>query len=139
MSIRVLIVDDNRELAENLAEILEDEGYRVRTFERAVTALNSASDEPFDAALLDVCMPDMGGVELHDRLRALCPSATYVMMSAFTAEPRLQGALREGSFEVTLPGAPRPAQTHFLLKPFAPGSLLALLSGGVAASPRETP
>lgn len=135
MTKRVLIVDDNRQLAENLAEILEDEGYSVRVFDCAEPALLAAGDAPFDAALVDVCMPGMDGVELHDRLRALRPSATFVLMSAFTSDPRLSAALQSGVYEVQIPGESMSAETHLLIKPFAPGSLLALIEAPVADRP----
>ena len=63
MNSRVLIVDDNHDLADNLAELLEDEGYAVETAYSGERALDLASAEVFDTILTDVRMPGISGVD----------------------------------------------------------------------------
>jgi DNA-binding response OmpR family regulator len=64
MSTHVLIVDDNQELAENLAELLTDEGYLVVTASSGEEALGLAAGQRFDFVLTDICMPAHASDEL---------------------------------------------------------------------------
>ncbi|MEO0324977.1 MAG: response regulator [Myxococcota bacterium] len=93
---RILVVDDNRALAENLAEILDDAGHDTVVVEHPEAALAAAGKAPFDLMLLDVRLPGMDGVELFERLRKLAPDAHFLLMTAFTDAGRLQDAWRAG-------------------------------------------
>lgn len=96
MARQVLVVDDNRELADNIAEILEGEGFDVVVSDDPHDALGRAAREAFDIALLDVRMPGMDGVTLYEKLRELRPGASYLLMTAFTADRRVEDALVAG-------------------------------------------
>lgn len=114
---RILIVDDNRELAENLAEILEMEGLEALVMDDPHAVLDavreSAPELRFDAALLDVRMPGMDGIDLLRELAAFAPDAVFMLMTAFTKEERL---------------AQRDARVRRVLaKPFGPDALIAAL------------
>ncbi|MAC26127.1 MAG: hypothetical protein CMN31_09335 [Sandaracinus sp.] len=116
---RILVVDDNVELAENVAELLEDEGHAITvafSADQALLLLKEGADRTpcFDAALLDVRMDGMDGVELLGHLRRCCPSMTCVMMTAFSRDERLDTARELGARRV-------------LAKPFAPDALLSAL------------
>ena len=95
-----LIVDDNRALAEGLAEILECEGYQIRVFVDPCLALREASSFPFDVALLDVRMPGMDGVTLQERLMVVQPQARFVLMTAYADEHHIARALAAGACAV---------------------------------------
>ena len=93
---RILVVDDNRALADNLAEILEDAGHETVVVEHPEAALAAAEETRFDLMLLDVRLPGMDGVELFERLRTLAPKAHFLLMTAFTDARRLHDAWRAG-------------------------------------------
>lgn len=68
---RVLVVDDNEALLENIAECLVDEGYEVTLARDGASALAALEREPLPSAvLLDLVMPGMSGRELVERIRA---------------------------------------------------------------------
>jgi signal transduction histidine kinase/ActR/RegA family two-component response regulator len=67
---RVLVVDDNVDAANSLAEILRLEGYEVQASYSAAQALEAARLFKPDVAFLDLNMPDMSGLELASALRA---------------------------------------------------------------------
>jgi len=96
MNSRVLIVDDNHDLADNLAELLEDEGYTVETAYSGERALELASAEIFDTVLTDVRMPGISGVDLIKRLRGLNPDTSFLLMTAYSSDAVLSEALRAG-------------------------------------------
>lgn len=93
---RALVVDDNRSLAEDLAEILQEEGYDVVVFHDALLAAARSPEIDFDFALLDVRMPGLDGVALHRQLLSHHPHARYVLMTAYADEERLAAARAAG-------------------------------------------
>lgn len=116
MSRRILIVDDNADLAENLRELLELEGFTVRVFTSPTEALAKKDELAFDAALLDIRMPGIDGIELCSALAKAHPTATFLLMTAFTSEQRLQDVRASGAQAV-------------LKKPLPLDQLLSLLGG----------
>lgn len=96
MSKLALIVDDNRALAEGLAEILESTGYEVRLFDDPERAARECSAVPFDVALLDMRMPGMDGVTLQQRLKAEHPQARFVLMTAYADDQRIAQGVASG-------------------------------------------
>lgn len=96
MTMRALIVDDNRALAEDLGEILSDEGYEVCVFDDPVQALREGERLHFQLALLDVRMPGMDGVALHSQLRKHHRDAQFVLMTAYSEDDRLDKARASG-------------------------------------------
>jgi CheY-like chemotaxis protein len=70
-SARILVVDDNQALRENLAEALALEGFEVETAPDGARALARLAVEPaFGVVLLDLVMPGIDGRELVTRIRA---------------------------------------------------------------------
>ena len=86
---RVLLVDDNAELMDNLAELLATSETQVYAHSDLLEALAWAETHDFDAALLDVRMPRLSGVELMRRLRVRQPCARFILMSAYTQDAQL--------------------------------------------------
>ncbi|MCG8528075.1 MAG: response regulator, partial [Opitutales bacterium] len=66
----VLIADDNPENLDVLSNILEEDGYRVRTSRNGKLALESIETSPVDLVLADIHMPEMDGYELCKKLKA---------------------------------------------------------------------
>lgn len=82
--LRVLCVDDNHDIADTLGVLLELVGYEARVCYDGPSALRAAEEFRPDAAILDLMMPGMDGVELGRRLRAR-PWATALPLVAVTA------------------------------------------------------
>jgi CheY-like chemotaxis protein len=97
---RYLIVDDNREFAENLAEILRDLGDEVAVAEGGPEALALAGRERFDAVLTDMRMPLMGGAQLVHEIRRIDPGAAAMVITAYVGDNDLESARREGLLAV---------------------------------------
>ena len=70
-SISILIVDDNEDAAESMAELLRMSGHRVTTAHDAASALRMASQQRWDTAFLDLGLPGMDGYELAAVLWAM--------------------------------------------------------------------
>lgn len=119
---RVLVVDDNDALRENLAEALELEGYEVAVAADGNGALAQLDEDPrFAAVLLDLMMPGMDGRELLARIRGDPQLASLrVVMTTGHSGPRARA------------GVPADA---FLTKPFGVRELLAALREVGAPAP----
>ena len=83
---KVLVVDDERDLADLAEALLSSHGIEVRVAYGASDALRIlASDHGIDAVFSDVMMPGMTGLQLADAIRCLYPSVRIVLTSGFTA------------------------------------------------------
>ena len=69
MNETILIVDDEREIADLVEVCLKNDGYQVQKFYNASSALSSVEKEEPDLAILDVMLPDMDGFVLCQRIR----------------------------------------------------------------------
>lgn len=81
---RILIIDDEVFLARNLAELLQ----RTKDWDTSIAytakeAIEMVSLSHFDALLMDLCLPDMEGIELAQLLTKLNPSIKIIYMSAY--------------------------------------------------------
>ena len=69
MSERILVVDDEKEIADLVEVYLQNDNYEVTKFYSGEEALESALSDPPDLAVLDVMLPDMDGFEICKRIR----------------------------------------------------------------------
>jgi CheY-like chemotaxis protein len=121
---RVLIVDDNRDLAETAAALLSASGHDVRTAYDGVAAVATAIEYQPDVVLLDIGLPGMSGYEVAERLRASDPrhAMLLVAMTGYGQDADRQRS-REAGFD------------HHVVKPLDPATLEEIVeSVSVAAS-----
>jgi CheY-like chemotaxis protein len=95
-----LVVDDNRDYAENLAEILRDGGDEVVVAENGPQATEAVRARRFDAILTDMRMPLMGGAEVVHAVRRIDPGAAALVITAHVGDDALEAARREGLLAV---------------------------------------
>ena len=99
MSLNILVVDDHEGMALTLKDILVDEGYEVDIALGGKPALAAAKKKTYDAALLDLRMPDMDGVELFYQLKLVRPDILVVMMSAYMDKGLEDSAMKLGAID----------------------------------------
>jgi len=88
---RILIIEDNPDIAANLGDYLEDHGHTVDFAGDGVTGLHLAVVNEFDAIVLDLALPGMDGLEVCRKLRSEAGKDTPVLM--LTARDRLEDKL----------------------------------------------
>lgn len=89
---RILLVEDNRDILANLADYLELKGYTVDCAQDGLTGLHLAASQSYDLAVLDVMLPGMDGFTLCQRLREGRNNLPVIMLTARdTLDDRLQG------------------------------------------------
>jgi PAS domain S-box-containing protein len=117
---RILLVEDNRDLAENVAEILSEEGLHVTICHDAVSAEASATACDFDLAILDIRLAGEDvGLELVPRLQQLSPHAEVLLITGNASLDSAIRAIRRGVYA-------------YLTKPFVPDHLVALVKRALA-------
>ena len=77
---RILVIEDNHDLAANLCEYLEERGHQVDAAEDGLTGLHMAIRNPYDTIVLDVILPGMNGIMLCRKLREEAGKETPVLM-----------------------------------------------------------
>lgn len=92
----LVIVDDNRDLADNLREILEDAGYRVLVVSSFAEALALRDD--FSVALVDIRLPDGDGTVLAAELKLRRPDSEIILLSGFATLESAVAAVRAGAW-----------------------------------------
>jgi len=90
---RILVIEDNPDLATNLREYLEERGHIVEAAEDGLTGLHLAVRNCYDAILLDVILPGMSGITLCRSLREEAGKDTPVLMitARDSVEDRVDG------------------------------------------------
>jgi two-component system, NtrC family, response regulator PilR len=96
---RVLIVDDETSILMLLKEALTAWGYQVATASTATDALAVVRTQVFDAAITDIRMPDMSGLELLKQLKAHDESIEVVIMTGYPTISSAVEALKEGAYD----------------------------------------
>src|SRR5262252_148142 len=115
----VLIVDDEKNILLTLGQALQLAGYQTELAGTGQTALEILAAKPIDAVLIDVKMPDMGGLEVIEKLSAIRPDVPAIMMSGH--------ATIDVAVRATQLGA-----RDFLEKPIARERLLVALRNALA-------
>src|SRR5687768_17548148 len=125
----IFIVDDNAEFRRSAHWWLESAGYDVVDFDDPASALDALQSSPPSGPaclLLDVRMPGMSGLDLHDRLHERGVALPVVYMTGHGDVPLAVQAMQKGAIS-------------FLEKPFADDALEAALQRAFAAPPPPPP
>ncbi|MGC9329034.1 MAG: sigma-54-dependent transcriptional regulator [Candidatus Hinthialibacter sp.] len=114
----ILVVDDEPGMRHILKRMLTDEGYTVHAAGSGDEALKLINQDPPDAAMLDIRMPGMNGLEILAQIKSLSPDTSVIMMTAFcTVETAVQ-AMKRGAYE-------------YITKPFNNEEVLLIISNAL--------
>lgn len=102
MATRILVVDDEQIIRESLSFVLKKEGYQVEEAPNGAEALQKHEERPFDIVITDIEMPEMGGMELLDRISQRTPQTFVLIITAFGSIETAVLALRKGAFDYIL-------------------------------------
>ena len=104
---RVLIVEDDPNVAEVVARYLEREGYRVETTADGAVGLERALQDLPDLVVLDLMLPSMGGLEVCRRLREVAPVPVIMLTARGEEADRIAGLELGADDYVAKPFSPR--------------------------------
>jgi len=130
-SIRVLLVDDEPSIRRALRTPLNELGFTTAEASRGEEALLMAQTQTFDAVLLDINMPGLGGMKTLPRLRAIAPRLPILILTVHDSEESMIEALEGGADD-------------YITKPFSLRECVARIRSAVRRaqtpqSPENTP
>jgi DNA-binding response OmpR family regulator len=109
---RILIVEDDEQIAENIHDMLESQSYAADIAHNAQDGLGKLSDNPYDLVILDWMLPDKDGPEVCSIIRKQSLSLPVLMLTAKTQPEDIITGLDSGADD-------------YLTKPFIIGELIA--------------
>jgi DNA-binding NtrC family response regulator len=115
----VLIVDDDPDIRESLTDMLGHEGYLVHSAASGTEALQQAKQTRYDAALLDIQLPDLNGLSVLKVLMELDASLPVIILTGNVTPENTIGSLAKGAFA-------------YLTKPYNSQELKAILRRAVS-------
>ena len=111
----ILVVDDEQAFLDSVARMLRIEGIVDFTTVADPTSVPALlEDKTFDAAMLDITMPGMDGLELLQHIKARCPQTECIMITAHESVPLVIKAMQVGAYD-------------YLVKPITPDQLTVAL------------
>ena len=96
---RVLIVDDEEELATTIAERLQIRGIQAQTATDGETALKMIETDPPQVVVLDVMMPGMGGIEVLQRMNAQNLKIPVILLTGYGSTEQGMEGMELGAFD----------------------------------------
>jgi len=123
---RVLVVDDDEDVVMAVADLLAGDRMKCEVASSADAALAACRRAPFDAAVSDIRMPGMDGLELLGHMRRIQPSLPVVLMTALGSIDGAVDAVKRGAFQ-------------YLVKPFDGSELRRLVDDAVSAHRHHSP
>lgn len=111
MNPKILIVDDKINDCETVIDVLSQKnGYVCEMAQTGAEALKKIKEKTFNAALVDIKLPDISGVDLLKEIKKLAPECEVIMVTAYTLLDDAIRSLNLGAFS-------------YLTKPLNPGEL----------------
>lgn len=117
-SISILAVDDEETILQPLSRVLEIEDYYVNTAEDGRVAINMLQTLPFDIVLLDIMMPNLGGIEVLKFIKDQHLDTEVIMLTAVQEVKTAVECMKLGAF-------------YYITKPYNSDDLLALLERAI--------
>lgn len=114
----ILVVDDEEVIREMLKTLLEREGYSVSTAENGAEAIDQIRKNFFNAAILDIKLTDMSGMEVMHLIRERYPEACVLMITAYATTETAIKSLEEGVYD-------------YIVKPFDVNRLKLVIKRGL--------
>lgn len=122
----ILVVDDDKNQRNMLAFALRDRGYEVAAVENGAQALELAKGKEFAAAVCDIMMPGVNGVDTLKQLKALHPRLPVIMATAYATNALAAASMKNGAF-------------GYIAKPYELKELFAILERAVPQGSSQEP
>lgn len=95
---RILVIDDEPEVRDAIADLLRAEGFDPETSSDSVAAAGLISTSAYDVILSDIVMPGLSGLQLLSLIKARTPSPDVILFTGFSTRERAMEALERGAF-----------------------------------------
>lgn len=123
---QILVVDDDADTCALIADILEDDGFRVRACLTGESAIAALKEEPYSLVLSDIRMPRVTGIDLLLYVRRMGLDTEVILMTAYASLQTAVQAVRGEAFD-------------YLIKPFSLNDLRRRVREAMDRRPGEHP
>jgi DNA-binding NtrC family response regulator len=110
MSARILVVDDEEIVIRSCLRILDGNGYQIEAAHDGQEALRRVEDNSYDIMILDIMMPNLGGLEVLSRVKEAHPDMDVIMITGLSQVDTAVQAMKLGAFD-------------YISKPFEPDEI----------------
>jgi DNA-binding NtrC family response regulator len=100
MGEKILLVDDEKDFIEALGERMENRGMNVSTTTSAKDALKRVEEEPYDAIILDLQMPEMDGIETLKAIKKKNPDMQVILLTGHATVEKGIEAMKLGAMDL---------------------------------------
>lgn len=114
----ILVVDDDQNLRKTLGDILRIKGYQPILAGNGAEAIAAMAQTTISLALIDLMLPDMSGLEVMERIKAISPLTEAIILTGHASMDTAINAIKQGAFS-------------YLLKPYQMDDLLLNIKHGV--------
>jgi DNA-binding NtrC family response regulator len=108
--LEILILDDEPMVGQRLKPSLEKEGYRVEIFVDPKKATARLDEKEFDILVTDICMEELDGMQVLEKVRAKSPKTKVIMITGYATLEVARESVSKGAFD-------------FIAKPFRIGTI----------------
>jgi len=108
---KILVVDDNPDVLKLIADILESNGYEVKTFSDGASAIKELESNDYDVVLTDLMMPDVDGMQVLRNAILKTPKTICIILTGHGTIKSSVEAIKKGAFD-------------YITKPVSPSELL---------------
>src|SRR4030042_1816471 len=115
---KILVVDDDRDFLDIIRKILEKKGFKISAAPSASDALSMLKKHFYNAAILDISLPDADGTELLSNILELHPEIITIMLTGHSSVKNAVQSLNRGAFA-------------YLEKPVDPENLISVINRGM--------
>src|SRR6186997_2853215 len=99
MKEQILVIDDEEVMRDVLETLFKKAGYRVTLAADATSGLALARKTSFDAAVVDVMLPDMNGIDVLEELKKIDADLSVLMITAYASVETALQAMKRGAFD----------------------------------------
>lgn len=117
---QILIIDDDQQLGRSFAKILSQEGYQTANAFTGLEGIEKVKKKQPDVVILDIRLPDMGGLQVFEIIHASFPKLPVIIITAYSSTETAIGAIQQGAFD-------------YIYKPFDVPEMLQIVAKALVA------
>ena len=97
MKPKILVVDDERSHRQMIEAVLSAEGYEIAQADNGQAAIDAVAEKFYDLVIMDIRMPELGGIEALKKIKAISPGIPILIMTAYASVGTAVDALKSGA------------------------------------------
>jgi two-component system response regulator HydG len=97
MKPKILVVDDERSHRQMIEAVLSAEGYEIAQADNGQAAIDAVTDKFYDLVIMDIRMPELGGIEALKKIKTISPGISIIIMTAYASVGTAVDALKSGA------------------------------------------